>query len=170
MPNWCSNSVTLTPPNKKKFKQFADFIKSLPEQGQGPGQVFNFLRKRPKSQADNWYDWNLAHWGTKWDVLPFSFDIQEEQGTIWMSFETAWGPPLNLYEYLVSKKWSVDAMYNESGMSFCGEYNNDFHKEYQYGDVLDNLDKLRELMPASLFDFAQLETEHEMLMEMFNNE
>ncbi len=26
------------------------------------------LAPRPKWQDDNWFEWNITHWGTKWDI------------------------------------------------------------------------------------------------------
>lgn len=37
----------------------------------------------------DWYEWNIANWGTKWDAYE---DVMEEDGT-YIQFETAWSTP-----------------------------------------------------------------------------
>jgi hypothetical protein len=53
---------------------------------------------RQKFGADNWYDWSIVNWGTKWnsydneyhESLPTNNDIFETR----ISFQTAWSPPI----------------------------------------------------------------------------
>jgi hypothetical protein len=54
-------------------------------------------------KGDNWYDWNVTNWGTKWDVAvsdneqyPETELINEEDWSdrLTYSFNTAWSPPL----------------------------------------------------------------------------
>ena len=51
-------------------------------------------------EGNNWYDWNVRNWGTKWDVAvgddnkyPETTMEQHERGVIY-SFNTAWSPPI----------------------------------------------------------------------------
>ncbi len=51
-------------------------------------------------QSDNWYDWNIRNWGTKWDVAntddetyPETELMMDEETTLQYSFNTAWAPP-----------------------------------------------------------------------------
>jgi len=37
--------------------------------------------------ADNWYDWRIKHWGTKWGAYDANF------GDDWLTFQTAWSHP-----------------------------------------------------------------------------
>jgi len=39
--------------------------------------------------TDNWYNWKVQNWGTKWDV----YDVSEIEGGF--SFDTAWATPYN---------------------------------------------------------------------------
>jgi hypothetical protein len=70
-----------------------------------------------KYGADNWYDWSLQNWGTKWNC---SDAFINESG---MSFTTAWSPPLPVIAVL-AKKLNKDLRmtYIEVGMAFCGEF------------------------------------------------
>ena len=50
--------------------------------------------------GDNWYDWNVRNWGTKWDVAVHDNDkypetelVEESETTLAYRFNTAWSPP-----------------------------------------------------------------------------
>lgn len=40
--------------------------------------------------ADNWYDWALKNWGTKWGSYEASVEIEENGETSTFEFQTAW--------------------------------------------------------------------------------
>lgn len=46
--------------------------------------------------SNNWYDWNCANWGTKWNAYSSRFD--EENDTIY--FDTAWSSPTPVLDAL----------------------------------------------------------------------
>jgi len=53
---------------------------------------------KEKFGADNWYDWNIQNWGTKWDVYEISdawrVSTTEKGEKIYQcNFQTAWSPP-----------------------------------------------------------------------------
>ena len=62
-------------------------------------------------QGNNWYDWNVRNWGTKWDVAVHNDDKYpdtsllehmsngEDQWVVY-SFNTAWSPPVPAMEKL----------------------------------------------------------------------
>ena len=62
-------------------------------------------------KGDNWYDWNVRNWGTKWDVAVHNDDNYpdtvlhehksegEDQWLVY-GFNTAWSPPLPAMEKL----------------------------------------------------------------------
>lgn len=67
--------------------------------------------------SNNWYDWSVTNWGTKWN----SYDVkyikaignEDTYGsTIMVKFETAWSPPIPVLEaiarlgYEVTHAWS----------------------------------------------------------------
>lgn len=49
---------------------------------------------------DNWYDWKLNNWGTKWDAYEHSSLIEKSNNYLEQSFNTAWCPPQKFKEYL----------------------------------------------------------------------
>ncbi len=69
---------------------------------------------------DNWYDWNIAHWSTKWSPDVHSVDVGGCSATV--GYQTAWAPAEKLVRQL-SKLYPdlvfVEA-YLEEGMGFWG--------------------------------------------------
>jgi hypothetical protein len=75
------------------------------------------LQKDPKQDpniinfaGDNWYDWNVRNWGTKWDVAvgdneeyPETEITFEDDSAVGYRFNTAWGAPLQAIENLSSQ-------------------------------------------------------------------
>lgn len=83
-------------------------------------QFANALLGNKGYEYDNWYDWRLAHWGTKWDVsLPF-IDFTDDK--LSLSYDTAWSPA-NEVLLKVSEMFPtllVENNYLEEGMNFIG--------------------------------------------------
>jgi hypothetical protein len=147
MPNWCSNNVTFSHSSKKQIQRL---VKAF--QGDGLMQEFypcpkelketragSYAKDAPEyerhiqQQEDNkakyghtdWYDWQVANWGTKWDVrgqYPIQTDLSPCGQTVTLSFESAWSPPIAFYNHMLSLGFSVAAYYYESGVSFCGKW------------------------------------------------
>jgi hypothetical protein len=61
--------------------------------------------------------------------------VTNETVTTW--FDTAWSPPLAFYEHLKELGYTVEAMYNESGMGFAGVWTDEFGDEYVEYDFSD---------------------------------
>lgn len=86
---------------------------------------------------DNWYNWSIANWGTKWQP-----DVCVDFGDTWASanFDTAWSPPEPIYNKLVELFPDLDIMwhYNEPGCCFSGDFEtatvNDFADPCECGD------------------------------------
>jgi hypothetical protein len=146
MPNWCDNSVRLTHSDKSKVDALEAVLLSEDK------QVFQHLRPMPESEKDNWYDWNITNWGTKWEISIHDWERQEDD-TIWISFNSAWSPPIALYEHIYGEGWEVEGLYHEGGCAFAGIWNdgNDDYHEYDFND-LESL----EALPVELQDFTGL--------------
>jgi len=57
--------------------------------------------------ACNWYDWKCKNWGTKWNSCRFS-EGEDEEGRYAISFDTAWSPPIPIWEKLGEMFPSLD--------------------------------------------------------------
>jgi hypothetical protein len=77
-----------------------------------------------KYGATNWRDWQVLHWGTKWNAYgherPVEIAGDERWGELTAEFDTAWGPPEGWYEALRDRlPDSVDIAVNLSGGWEC---------------------------------------------------
>ena len=115
MPNWCNNSVTINAP-----KPVIDEIKAiLASDDMG---LLNWMRPLPEDQRDNWYDWCVNNWGTKWDIHESFVGDDTEEDSIQFSFDTAWGPPVAAFRSWAERDGRVTyrLTYMEPGMGFVG--------------------------------------------------
>ena len=137
MPNWCNNSLTIS-------HKDADTLDNLMAQirADGDERLFQHIKPMPEelrdttspSDSPNWYDWSVDNWGTKWDAC--SMDYEEYDGIVTFSFDTAWSPPLPVYEALADMGFEVQAYYVEFGMMYAGSWhcNADGEVSEEYSD------------------------------------
>ena len=95
MPNWCYNEMTIT----GKPKDIHKLIKQVKDDE----SVFSFEKviPMPKSEKDNWYNWRVANWGTKWNAdIQYETLDQWENGEIFIEFNTAWDTPMPIIKKL----------------------------------------------------------------------
>ena len=141
MPNWCNNSIsiqggsntikTLWEEATKEGSGLLNAMKPMPKELEDTTSPTPEGSEQPKVDGyDNWYDWRVANWGTKWDIdttqgLEFT---DNGDGTAQISgwFETAWAPPIEAYNTFIEDMdgCSLIADYHEPGMDFAGIYDN----------------------------------------------
>lgn len=147
MPNWCNNTARFFNADATKV---AGLISEL-EKGED-AELFNSLHPIPEELRNvtvpngdaslveqmqqkygyaDWYDWSVNEWGTKWDGTVYNWE-QDENGSVIASFDTAWAPPIALYNKLVAEGWDISATYYEPGMAFVGEYVDGDDECYDY--------------------------------------
>lgn len=126
MPNWCMNTVTLTSPDKKSATAFAKYLKEK----DGKEWMSHFL-PLPEEQKEDWYNWNVTNFGCKWDC-DTGWDRKSQ--TFVLNFDSAWAPPIAMYEHLVEEGWSVEAKYWEPGMAFTGKFSDGLEEYCDYGN------------------------------------
>ena len=154
MPNWCDNSVILSNTDVSKIEAL---VKVLTEKDT---EVFQHLRPNPSGEWS--YDWSVDHWGTKWDMSIIDWQRYDDN-SVWISFETAWCPPITLYEFLDEEGWGIEAYYHESGCAFCGKFTNEDGDEcYEY-DFRDRASI--EALPQDIEDFTGLLDYHDSCKE-----
>jgi len=130
MPNWCSNVATINHGDKEKI----DVIETELSKDKDDVALFQMLCPCPEEQKDNWYEWNINNWGTKWEASIYDFERLDDNN-IRVNFDTAWGPPVSLYDYLFENGYDTTAYYDECGMAFCGKYEFGSNDEYDYSDM-----------------------------------
>ena len=155
MPNWCDNQITITGPNpvidkiEKIVKEESDdakngllqFLHPMPKElldtEAGPIAKTKAEKDERKARklefgAENWYDWRVNNWGTKWEVCEFyGVDRQHlndspDESTISFAFSSAWSPPIGAYEQFLADNdnCSLKAYYYEGGCDFMGCWDN----------------------------------------------
>ncbi len=63
-----------------------------------PSDPLTRRRWRVKYGFDNWYDWRIANWDTKWNSYDVDVEL-DEMDRLYVSFLTAWSlPNFNLSE------------------------------------------------------------------------
>ena len=147
MPNWCDNELRLTNVDVKKIKALVNHL-------DGGGALFEHLRPNP--DPDWSYSWCCENWGTKWDVTPSDYEIDDEY--IVITFDSAWSPPVTLYEYLTDNGWAVDARYLEEGCGFCGTYSSELGEDY-HDYVITDEESVKKL-PQDLIEFGNIWERH----------
>lgn len=136
MPNHCTNQLTCEDGNFKTIikpfltkddagNYFLDFNKIVPRPEDlnitaSFGTTDEELKEKYKSNLEkygfeNWYDWSIANWGTKWN----SYDTNLNKNG--MSFYTAWSPPIPVITELAKKTGKTFILeYMDEGMGFIG--------------------------------------------------
>lgn len=71
----------------------------------------------------NWYDWQVANWGTKWDTGGEQDQIERiDENTVNVWFDSAWSPPIEAYRKFDELGFDIEAYYNEPGIAYFGSY------------------------------------------------
>lgn len=143
MPNWCNNTATFHNDDVGEVDKLYDYLKKVQEDEKSEQGLFSYFLPIPKEETDNWYDWCVSNWGTKWEASLYGVS-REDDNSIIISFDTAWAPPTGFYEYLARHtEFYVNAKYIEEGMGFIGgnDGGEDFY--YEYSD-LQSLDEIPE--------------------------
>jgi len=147
MPNWCSNNITISGP--------VETIRQLWEDARS-GEDFGLLQAMapmpqelegttaPSEDGQDWYNWRVNNWGTKWDISDEGLEfIDNGDGTASIEgwFESAWAPPIGAYERFcdMMDNCDLEASYHEPGMDFAGfwtaagddEYLDNLHEEFK---------------------------------------
>jgi hypothetical protein len=141
MPNWCNNWVELSHKDPAMITRAFDalergeFLSEFVPVPQELSEATADMKEKPellqKYGHSDWYGFCTNEWGTKWDVgEQGNNDIHPDGLLLTAGFDSAWSPPLNAYQKLVDMGFGVRAMYYESGMGFCGVWDNgddDYH-------------------------------------------
>jgi len=156
MPNWCSNYISVRGSNQEEIQRLADAfdagglcnaITPTPEDllrdgssshGGENAELYDQIRAENKARHgyDNWYDFQVANWGTKWDINIGDVCERDEDGLGFSgSFDTAWSPPMGIVEKLVAQGYEVTLYYYESGVGFVGKWDDGYDEYYDIGGL-----------------------------------
>ena len=163
MPNWCSNSLTIrgdasTLVALKEIIELGDegllqAIKPMPKELEGT--------TAPSENGEDWYNWRVQNWGTKWDVTAEGLEYTDHgdgTATIEGYMDSAWSPPIDAFETL-SQDWDscyIQLMYEESGMCFVGCWDSEGADDhYDYGEFTS--DNIKDNIPEYLVEHFALD-------------
>ena len=172
MPNWCNNRLTITHKDTNK-------LDNLMAQVRDDACLFNSIKPMPEElrgttspdDSPNWYDWSVDNWGTKWDACDL-LSLRRNDNTVSFRFDSAYAPPIGVYEELAEQGFEVEAYYVEYGNYYAGEwhcdadgqvtqeYSNDISKS-----VPDGADEIFGITDM-LEEWKREEEEYEKLMAM----
>lgn len=139
MPNWCSNVAYIKHDNIEELNKIVKELDKGDESG-----LFNLLVPNPSGEWN--YDWSIENWGTKWDASVYEYSLEPEH--LYISFDTAWGPPIEFYNKILELGFEVEGFYYEPGMAFAGYYQDGGHEEYNMVDM--TADEVEQQLPAAL--------------------
>lgn len=148
MPNWCQNTLVLEHEDPTMIKRAEDAfargefcqefhplpaeLKDTTSPSRGDDESAVLLEKY--GYAD-WYSFQVNEWGTKWDFGSADGINDVNENEIVIYFDSAWSPPIAMMEKLEALGFTVDLMYNEPGMAFCGRYADGFDDFYDYSGM-----------------------------------
>ena len=143
MPNWVKNNVRFYG-NEESINRLKVFVKT-----QESDFDFNCIVPMPNNiyrgnlgseerkiyGANNWYDWSIKNWGTKWDACDATWYSDDN-----VTFNTAWNMPEPIYRKLskifpdvwFTAEFADEDLGNYCGTiiydidGFCVNYENDF--------------------------------------------
>ena len=159
MPNWCSNYLELhhaDPAQLEKIRtamgegKFFDSVIPLPEVLRKDFKPDEAQANRLACGYTDWYQFCTTEWGTKWDVTGRDYyfgDEDEDEVSIAVRFETAWAPPVGIYQELLKRGFKVEAYWVEEGAGFCGCFVNGNAADY---DIPDTAEEAERLIPVNV--------------------
>tara|TARA_Y100000748_G_scaffold299425_1_gene296247 strand:- start:288 stop:740 length:453 start_codon:yes stop_codon:yes gene_type:complete len=114
MPNWVDNRLIITA-EEKTLKSIRDKIK-VNENNQP--ELAKSLYPIPKDEEENWYEWNIANYGSKWPDCYTEVRNLNHHKQLYFAFESAWAPLHKLAQRIsadykckvVLKHYSMDNM------------------------------------------------------------
>lgn len=145
MPNWCSNQATIHGTKDQILELVGAYERGgviehylpTPREPDDPTKLLGedrpFGNLDEESPETSWYYWRIQNWGTKWDFGKTEYTADEEcdwqvdemgYGVVHLRFETAWSPPIGLYEALNAMDMTIESYYFEPGGAFCGQWTN----------------------------------------------
>ena len=170
MPNWCNNFVEVSHEDPAMIRALADDLYrgefcshviptpkdltdtisgSVPEGAQRDAHEAQMQRNKELYGHTDWYSFQTSNWGTKWDCGGDSqADVSDDGREMSASFDSAWSPPTGVYEALLEQGFQVRAYYYESGMAFCGVWEDGCDDYYELGHL--SADQVADTIPEDL--------------------
>lgn len=169
MPNWTQNHITIKHADKSRIdlieatnntdKGVLATVIPCPEElndeelttwSRDDAERLEAKRDAMKAKYGfvSWYEWNIAHWGTKWDLC--EPHIQRiDDNTVVITCETAWSPPTTAFETMTAMGYEIRALYCGEGPEFAGIWEDGNDTLY---NTTNGSKQARALLPKELDD------------------
>jgi hypothetical protein len=139
MPNHVESSLDIKG-NAEDLKDLLNFIKGINDHDEYSEFTCHKIIPMPENirqdmineKTEDWYQWRIKNWGTKWDVYSLSFYIPQfcnslefikskKQHNIRICFQTAWSPITPIITVLAEKYPALkfDYAYIDEGGRFA---------------------------------------------------
>ena len=191
MPNWCSNTLTISHKDKTMMKrvvrgynrngllrEFIPIPKELTDTisgtvGSKESYEQRLLEEKQKLNREffgytDWYSFCVGEWGTKWDIGHGDgyekLTLKDiKNNTVRIGFDSAWSPPIEAYQKLYDMGFSIRAMFYEGGCCFCGIWEDGEEESY---DIKGNSKWVKKNIPSEIdeefsISFSMAEWENE---------
>lgn len=169
MPNYCENVLEISNLSQKSFDKLIK--QHTKQEGQDEGTlVFDSIIPVPKKDDgepfDDWYNFRVNNWGTKWEPNTYSFESSYDDkcgGYISIGMSTAWTPPSGIIQKLseMFPEARFEIKYVEPGCCFMGEDHyidgKKIHEMYS-----EDLEQIKEAYPE-YWEFDEEESDEESL-------
>jgi hypothetical protein len=116
MPNWCYNTLIV----KSEKAVLDDLLLAVKGTDSENPTDLSLAAIAGDEGEDNWYEWRLVNWGSKWDVEA-TLERQGDNQLVY-TFSSAWAPPLSAIEKLSERFPKVNLVMSwiEPGMGMIG--------------------------------------------------
>lgn len=123
----------------------------------------HLTKVKEKYGFDNWYDWRVANWGTKWNAVDSDYDEKMES----IKFDTAWAIPYPIIAKIADENPDVKLDgYSEEETGWFEEYETNDGKltitgtgEYQWDEETDESIEVRDAFTPVTYTYAQIAKE-----------
>ena len=152
MPNWCYNSLSLNHSDDEYLQQVGKQLLSVINKDNLVSMDYEMLDDKVVISL---FDILCPNYDIKQFRPNIShIDVDSKTHTIRIVFDTAWMPPIEMYNHLLNNDWIIDALYHEPNSEFCGSFTNEKGDEmYEY----DSNDKSSyNNLPVAILDFTCL--------------
>ena len=189
MPNWCDNSITITGGSNTIRTLWEDAQSNKANENYGllnamvpmpaalkgtssPPYPKDSPHYKPQPIVDghnNWYDWCIDRWGTKWDIDDEGLEFTDHgDGTATISgwFSSAWSPPITALNTFCEDMDGVflELYYHEPGMTFVGYWSSEGGDDYyEYGGA--DSKTIKDIIPEYLDEAFDISGSMEMWEE-----
>ena len=167
MPNHTDNRVILSHADSKMIDDIYNVMNTEDT------ELLQHIKPMPKelegttapSDSPNWYDWCIENWGTKWDIYDAHCD-RIDANTLQLYFNTAWSPPIPVFDKLVDMGFEVTARYLDEGWGYIGEYTGGFaHRTEPNNYCVEDVERVVTEYPELDYEFGISEMIAEMKEE-----